>query len=153
MWLKLFNLKKRFQKLSAGRDAAACRQPSGWLRYSCRRLLYGFNSNTDRSVPKAFAVSLCCVCSGSCVKLILLVEVCPDLSGNHNYCAYHNQNRNQSRNESGSEMADRFATETLARIFQEQGRVEEARRIYSRLILEIPEKSAYFASLIDNLDK
>ena len=52
-----------------------------------------------------------------------------------------------------SEMADRFATETLARIFQEQGRTEEARRIYSRLILEIPEKSAYFASLIDNLDK
>jgi len=52
-----------------------------------------------------------------------------------------------------SEMADRFATETLARIFQEQGRLEEARRIYSRLILEIPEKSAYFASLIDNLDK
>ena len=58
-----------------------------------------------------------------------------------------------SEDESGSEMADRFATETLARIFQEQGRVEEARRIYSRLILEIPEKSAYFASLIDNLDK
>ena len=52
-----------------------------------------------------------------------------------------------------SEMADRFATETLARIFREQGRLEEARRIYSRLILEIPEKSAYFASLIDNLDK
>ena len=54
---------------------------------------------------------------------------------------------------SGSEMANRFATETLARIFEEQGRTEEARRIYSRLILEIPEKSAYFASLIENLDK
>ena len=54
---------------------------------------------------------------------------------------------------SGSEMANRFATETLARIFEEQGRTEEARRIYSRLILEIPEKSAYFASLIDKLDK
>ncbi len=53
---------------------------------------------------------------------------------------------------SGSEMANRFATETLARIFEEQGRTEEARRIYSRLILEIPEKSAYFASLIDKLD-
>ena len=55
--------------------------------------------------------------------------------------------------ESGSEIADRFATETLARIFEEQGRTEEARRIYSRLLLEIPEKSAYFATLIDNLDK
>ena len=54
---------------------------------------------------------------------------------------------------SGTEMANRFATETLARIFEEQGRTEEARRIYSRLILEIPEKSAYFASLIENLDK
>ena len=51
-----------------------------------------------------------------------------------------------------SEMADRFATETLARIFAEQGRPEEARRIYSRLVLDIPEKSAYFASLIDELD-
>ena len=50
-----------------------------------------------------------------------------------------------------SDIADRFATETLARIFAEQGRTEEARRIYSRLVLDIPEKSAYFASLIDNL--
>ena len=51
-----------------------------------------------------------------------------------------------------SEIADQFATETLARIFAEQGRPEEARRIYSRLVLEFPEKSAYFASLIDELD-
>ena len=50
-----------------------------------------------------------------------------------------------------SDIADRFATETLARIFAEQGRPEEAKRIYSRLILDIPEKSAYFASLIDSL--
>ena len=54
--------------------------------------------------------------------------------------------------EGTSDMAERFATETLARIFAEQGRTEEARRIYSRLVLEIPEKSAYFASLIDNLE-
>ena len=51
-----------------------------------------------------------------------------------------------------SPVADRFATETLARIFAEQGRPEEAKRIYSRLILDIPEKSAYFASLIDKLN-
>ena len=50
-----------------------------------------------------------------------------------------------------SPVADRFATETLARIFAEQGRPEEAKRIYSRLILDFPEKSAYFASLIDSL--
>ena len=59
---------------------------------------------------------------------------------------------NASGEDGGSEMAERFATETLARIFAEQGRTEEARRIYSRLILEIPEKSAYFATLIDKLD-
>ena len=52
----------------------------------------------------------------------------------------------------GSDIADRFATETLAEIFAEQGCPEEARRIYSRLILDNPEKSAYFASLIDQLN-
>ena len=52
----------------------------------------------------------------------------------------------------GSDIADRFATETLAQIFAEQGCTDEARRIYSRLILENPEKSAYFAALIDKLD-
>ena len=61
------------------------------------------------------------------------------------------------RSEGGKEdrgtidIADRYATETLAEIFAEQGCLEEARRIYSRLILENPEKSAYFASLIDKL--
>jgi len=53
---------------------------------------------------------------------------------------------------SGAALADRFPTETLAAIFAEQGCVEEAKRIYSRLILDIPEKSAYFASLIDKLE-
>ena len=49
-------------------------------------------------------------------------------------------------------IANRFATETLAQIFVEQGCYEEAKRIYSRLVLDIPEKSAYFASLIEKLD-
>ena len=52
-----------------------------------------------------------------------------------------------------TEIAERFATETLAQIFVEQGRFEEAKHIYSRLILEIPEKSAYFASLIEKLNQ
>ena len=52
----------------------------------------------------------------------------------------------------GSDIVDRYATETLAEIFAEQGCIEEARRIYSRLILDNPEKSAYFAALIDKLD-
>ena len=56
-----------------------------------------------------------------------------------------------ARDAGNSDLADRYATETLARIFAEQGCVEEARRIYSRLLLDNPEKSAYFASLIDKL--
>lgn len=44
-----------------------------------------------------------------------------------------------------------FCTETLAQIYAEQGYSEHARKIYSRLILRYPEKSAYFASLIEKL--
>ncbi len=61
------------------------------------------------------------------------------------------RSENGSPDDDFSPVAERFATETLARIFAEQGRPEEAKRIYSRLILDIPEKSAYFASLIDSL--
>lgn len=46
-----------------------------------------------------------------------------------------------------------FYTETLAEIYAEQGYYQQAKRIYTKLILAYPEKSAYFASLIENLDK
>ena len=46
-----------------------------------------------------------------------------------------------------------FCTETLAQIYAEQGYFEQAKRIYTKLILAFPEKSAYFASLIKELDK
>ena len=46
-----------------------------------------------------------------------------------------------------------FCTETLARIYAEQGYFEQAADIYSRLGLRYPEKSVYFASLIEKLDK
>ena len=46
-----------------------------------------------------------------------------------------------------------FCTETLAAIYADQGYFAEAKKIYSRLILRFPEKSAYFASLIEKLDK
>ena len=52
---------------------------------------------------------------------------------------------------SGSAPMDDFCTETLAEIYAEQGYPEEAKRIYSKLILFYPEKSAYFASLIEKL--
>ena len=44
-----------------------------------------------------------------------------------------------------------FYTQTLAEIYAEQGYFEEAKQIYSQLILAYPEKSAYFASLIEKL--
>jgi len=56
--------------------------------------------------------------------------------------------------EKGSSWLDKdlgFCTETLAQIYAEQGYFAEAKKIYSRLILRYPEKSAYFASLIENL--
>jgi len=46
---------------------------------------------------------------------------------------------------------DDLVTETLALIYVEQGYYQEAAEIYRKLSLQSPEKSAYFASLIDNL--
>ena len=44
-------------------------------------------------------------------------------------------------------------TETLAQIYAEQGYYEQAKSIYSKLILAYPEKSAYFASLIQKMNE
>ena len=44
-------------------------------------------------------------------------------------------------------------TETLAQIYAEQGYYEQAKTIYSKLILAYPEKSAYFAALIQKLNE
>ena len=46
-----------------------------------------------------------------------------------------------------------FYTETLAGIYLEQGYPQEAIDIYSQLILRYPEKSVYFAALIDEINK
>ena len=46
-----------------------------------------------------------------------------------------------------------FCTETLARIYLEQGYRQEALDIYSKLSLRYPEKSVYFAALIEEINK
>ena len=43
-------------------------------------------------------------------------------------------------------------TETLAQIYADQGYYEQAKNIYSKLILAYPEKNAYFATLIQKLE-
>lgn len=58
----------------------------------------------------------------------------------------------KSEAENGGKAVDLgFYTETLALIYAEQGYYEQAIKIYSQLILAYPEKSAYFASLIEKL--
>lgn len=51
------------------------------------------------------------------------------------------------------EVGDAFCTETLAQIYADQGYYEQAKRIYSKLLLNFPEKNAYFASLIGKIEQ
>ena len=44
-------------------------------------------------------------------------------------------------------------TETLAQIYLEQGYPDQAKSIYSKLLLANPEKNAYFATLIQKIDE
>jgi tetratricopeptide (TPR) repeat protein len=48
---------------------------------------------------------------------------------------------------------DFLVTETLAKIHTDQGNLEKAAEIYKKLILKFPEKSSYFAALIQDLKK
>ena len=51
------------------------------------------------------------------------------------------------------DVSEEFCTETLAKIYAEQGYYEQAKRIYSKLLLNFPEKKAYFASLIGEIEQ
>lgn len=61
--------------------------------------------------------------------------------------------REVSENDTLEGLDEDFCTETLARIYEEQGYYEQAKSIYSKLLLNFPEKNAYFAALIENLEK
>ncbi len=49
--------------------------------------------------------------------------------------------------------SDEFITETLARIYGKQGNISKAIRAYQKLSLKFPEKSSYFAALIEELKR
>ena len=51
------------------------------------------------------------------------------------------------------DVSEEFCTETLAKIYAEQGYYEQAKRIYSKLLLNFPEKNAYLASLIGEIEQ
>lgn len=46
-----------------------------------------------------------------------------------------------------------FCTESLAEVYASQGYLDAAKEIYSKLSLRYPEKSVYFATLIEKIDK
>ena len=65
------------------------------------------------------------------------------------YAAKAKKEKNNSSDEIG-EIA--VYTETLAQIYLEQGYPEQAKRIYSKLLLAYPEKNTYFAALIAEIE-
>jgi len=54
---------------------------------------------------------------------------------------------------SAKDPGDEIISEKLAEIYLAQGMTDKAKTIYSKLSLKFPEKSIYFAEIIDKIDK
>ena len=68
------------------------------------------------------------------------------------YAAKARSSRPESFRQAEEPVFDLY-TETLAQIYAEQGYYDQAKEIYSKLILAYPEKNAYFAALIQKIDE
>ena len=73
-------------------------------------------------------------------------------SGDNVFSAYAIKAQNEKTDREIPDQDVNIYTETLAGIYLEQGYPEQAKRIYSKLILAYPEKNAYFAALIAKID-
>jgi hypothetical protein len=60
---------------------------------------------------------------------------------------------NENKARRSSEDQDEIVTETLAQVYVDQMLYHKAIKVYKKLILKFPEKSRYFASQIDGLEK
>ncbi len=64
-----------------------------------------------------------------------------------------NTGSQEDLSEQSSEFGEGLVSETLANIFIKQGKKDKAKEIYKKLIWKFPQKKAYFATLIDDLNK
>ena len=69
------------------------------------------------------------------------------------FSSFAKQAKNEGLGDIEPEEVTDFCTETLAEIYLDQQYYDQAREIYSKLSLRYPEKSVYFASLIEKIDK
>ena len=69
------------------------------------------------------------------------------------FSRYARTAKEDSRSDEKGEAKFDLFTETLAQIYAEQGYYEQAKDIYSKLILAYPEKNAYFAALIRKIEE
>lgn len=60
---------------------------------------------------------------------------------------------NENKAKKSSEDASELVTETLARVYTEQMLYPKAINVYKKLMLKFPEKSVYFASQIEQIEK